>query len=116
VVESEDDEDEDGQPDIGDVATLEPTTLEAYGPTINVDDDVTTAVTITPTDQQCMIYLQDYVSSRGEGRTVKLSICGHYFHHDCIGDWANGTKPNSNRCPECRVEFSVRKRTVRPVV
>jgi hypothetical protein len=112
---SESDADEDGEPDIGDIATLEPTKMEAYGPTINVGD-VATAVTTPLTDQQCMICLQDHVSSRGKGRTVKLLTCGHYFHHDCIGDWADGTKPNSNKCPECRVEFCARKRTVRPVV
>jgi hypothetical protein len=60
--------------------------------------------------------MEDHFHSHCDGRrTLKLKTCGHYFHLECVRDWLNGPSPNSNLCPECRVQFSGTRRHVRPI-
>jgi len=33
---------------------------------------------------------------------VRLIVCGHGFHAECIDAWLNGAGGNSSTCPECR--------------
>jgi hypothetical protein len=110
TADSYDDEEEDSfESDIGeDVET------EAYGPLID-PDDLAEAVLVKPTGQRCTVCMEDHDYNYGDGRTMKLHTCGHYFHYECIRDWLNGASTNSNLCPECRIQFSDSRRLVRPV-
>jgi hypothetical protein len=105
-----DDEDEDSfEP-----AIEEDVEMEAYGPLID-PNDLAEAVHIKPTGQRCTVCMENHDYNWGDGRTMKLGTCGHYFHYECIRDWLNGTSTNNNLCPECRQQFSEDRRSVRPV-
>ena len=38
---------------------------------------------------------------------VKVGCCGNYFCRECILEWMNAGKGNSNRCPVCRRELDI---------
>ncbi|KAI4702506.1 hypothetical protein J4E81_002870 [Alternaria sp. BMP 2799] len=106
---TDDEEDENLNPAIDDTADVEP-----YGPPLDLIDLAATTTTV-PEDQCCTVCMENHSHSISDGGTMKLNSCGHLFHYKCIYEWLNGTSPNSNLCPECRIQFSEQRRPVRLV-
>jgi hypothetical protein len=84
--------------------------LEAHGAYIDVKDYAEMASN-PPEGQNCGICVEDY--SGGEDDCVRISACGHFFHHNCINAWMNSVLANSNTCPECRAVICVERREIR---
>ncbi|KAF2008107.1 hypothetical protein P154DRAFT_614487 [Amniculicola lignicola CBS 123094] len=65
-------------------------------------------------DEKCVICLSEFPQRlehlRGAKNTpVKLNVCPHFFHEECIGAWLNGVSETSNQCPVCREEVCERR-------
>ncbi|KAF2848431.1 hypothetical protein T440DRAFT_454655 [Plenodomus tracheiphilus IPT5] len=98
---------EDPDPDFNE--TVE---LESFGPFIDIETFASAAVG-GPSDQYCTVCMEENTASHDYGRIMRLNTCRHFFHYQCLWQWANGVSLNSNLCPECRSEFSEVRRMVR---
>jgi hypothetical protein len=58
----------------------------------------------TNSGEECAI-CQDLLSDDTYGVPMKLNVCSHVFHHDCILKHVKGTASYSNKCPMCREEI-----------
>jgi hypothetical protein len=82
--------------------------LEPYGPRINVDA-YGAIVKRVPSDVKCTYCQFDLKDGedKNPSTVIKLKVCKHQFHLDCIDKWVNGVFRGkiAVSCPNCRTDI-----------
>lgn len=88
--------------------------VEVYGPRIDIAQ-FTSAKQATA-DDFCT-WCQDEISPHGlnEKCCVVPLTCSDSFHAGCLDAWVNGASKNFDKCPNCKVQMTNRRRARRPI-